>query len=65
MNYDEKEVVVKLSEALPIAIEAVIDARYKYLKELDYENHSFANKILKEEYDPAVLFLKKIVDQIV
>ncbi len=41
------------------ALEAVIDARYKYLKELDYENHSYASNIKKKYYDPAVeIFLE-------
>lgn len=41
------------------ALEAVIDARYKYLRELEYENVSYASKFKKQYYDPAVnIFLE-------
>lgn len=53
---------IKYSELLPVVLEAVIDSRYKYLKELDYENHSYAKQILEEEYKPAVKKLKQIVE---
>jgi hypothetical protein len=42
--------VKKLIEVL----EVMIDARYKYLRELEYENHRYASKILEEIYNPAV-----------
>ena len=53
---------VKYSELLPIVLEEVIDSRYKYLKELDYENHVYARKILDNEYKPAVKKLKEILE---
>ena len=53
---------VNYSELLPIVLEAVIDSRYKYLKELDYENHVYARKILDNEYKPAVKKLKEILE---
>jgi len=53
---------VKYSELLPIVLEAVIDSRYKYLKEMDYENHSYARQILENEYKPSVKKLKEILD---
>jgi hypothetical protein len=42
--------VKKLIEVLEI----MIDARYKYLRELEYENHRYASKTLEEIYNPAV-----------
>lgn len=42
--------IKKLAEVL----ELMIDSRYKYLRELEYENHSYASKVLKEIYNPAV-----------
>ena len=56
------QVFIKYSEILPIVLEAVIDSRYKYLKELDYENHTYARQILDNEYKPAVKKLKEILD---
>jgi len=56
------QVFIKYSEILPIVLEAVIDSRYKYLKELDYENHSYARQILDNEYKPAVKKLKEILE---
>jgi hypothetical protein len=53
---------VKYSELVPIVLEAVIDSRYKYLKEMDYENHSYARQILENEYKPSVKKLKEILD---
>lgn len=55
---------IKYSELLPVVLEAVIDSRYKYLKELDYENHSYARQILEEEYKPSVKKLKEILENI-
>lgn len=46
------------------ALEQVIDIRHKYLQEKNYENHRYASKILKEEYEPAVKALKKILDNL-
>lgn len=42
--------IKKLTEALEI----MIDARFKYLRELEYENHRYAGKILEEIYNPAL-----------
>jgi len=42
--------IKKLVEVL----EVMIDARFKYLRELEYENHSYAHKIREDVYDPAV-----------
>lgn len=55
---------VKFSELLPRVLEEVIDSRYKYLKELDYENHSYARQILENEYKPSVEKLKNILENI-
>lgn len=54
----------KYSELLPLVLEAVIDSRYKYLKELDYENHGYAREILEKEYEPSVKKLKQILENI-
>lgn len=35
-------------------LEKLIDARYKYLKEKDYENYTYASKIKAENYLPVV-----------
>ena len=43
------------------ALENIIDARFKYLKELEFENHSYASKILEKEYNPALEELLKVV----
>jgi hypothetical protein len=56
------ETFVKLSELLPLVIESVVDSRFKYLKELEYENHRQARKILDEEYKPSVEKLKQIIE---
>jgi hypothetical protein len=61
-TYSEDHLIVKYSEILPIVLEAVIDSRYKYLKEMDYENHSYARQILENEYNPSVKKLKEIID---
>ena len=42
------------SKQLVKMFEEIIDARFKYLKELEHENHSYARKILENNYDPAV-----------
>ena len=63
--YSDGKVFIEYSELLPIVLEAVIDSRYKYLKELDYENHSYARQILENEYKPSVEKLKKILENIV
>lgn len=60
--FSDGETFVKLSDLLPLVIEAVVDSRFKYLKELEYENHRQARKILDEEYKPAVEKLKQIIE---
>lgn len=55
---------IKYSELLPRVLEEVIDSRYKYLKELDYENHVYARQILENEYKPSVKKLKEILENI-
>lgn len=60
----EDTLFVKCSEVLPIVLTDVIDSRFKYLKELEHENHSYARKILDEEYKPSVEKLKKILENI-
>lgn len=56
--------ILNKSDEIIEALEKVIDIRYQYLKELDYENHSYGNKILKEKYIPAVEKLKKALDNL-
>lgn len=60
--YSDGETFVSLQELLPVVLEAVIDSRFKYLKELEYENHRHATKVLKEEYEPSVKKLKQILE---
>jgi len=60
--YSDGQVFIEYSELLPIVLEAVIDSRYKYLKELDYENHVYARQILEEEYKPSVEKLRQILE---
>jgi hypothetical protein len=60
MNDDK--LYIKYSEILPIVLEAVIDSRYKYLRQLDYENHRYAREILEQEYKPSVEKLKQILE---
>jgi hypothetical protein len=61
-TYSDSKVFVEYSELLPAVLEAVIDSRYKYLKELDYENHIYARQILEHEYKPSVEKLKQILE---
>lgn len=56
--------IIKYSELLPVVLEAVIDSRFKYLKEMEYENVRYAQKILENEYKPAVKKLKEILEKI-
>jgi len=60
--YSDGQVFIPTSELLPIVLEAVIDSRFKYLKELEYENHSHARQILEQEYKPAVEKLEQILE---
>lgn len=43
-------------------LETIIDSRYQYLKELDYENHKYAGKIREEKYEPALKELMEILE---
>lgn len=43
-------------------LEAIIDTRYQYLKELDYENHKYASKIKEEKYEPVLKELMEILE---
>ena len=56
------EVFTSNSQLFSKILEEVIDTRYKYLKELDYENHTYARQILDNEYKPAVKKLKEILE---
>jgi hypothetical protein len=60
---EEETIIIKNSELVTLAIEAMIDARFNYLREKEYENHTIANKIIKEEYEPALKVLKKILEK--
>jgi len=60
--FSNGETFIKLSDLLPIVIETIVDSRFKYLKELEYENHHLARKVLEEEYKPSVEKLKQIIE---
>jgi hypothetical protein len=60
--YSDGQIFTPTSKLLPIVLEAVIDSRFKYLKELEYENHSYARQILENEYNPAVEKLKQLLE---
>lgn len=47
------------AEVLITLLEQIIDVRFKYLKELEYENRSFALDFKRKEYDPLI---KKLLD---
>jgi len=47
------------SQVFITLLEQIIDARFKYLKELEYENNSYAYDLKVNEYDPLV---KKLLD---
>ena len=51
------------SKKLIEVLELIIDSRYKYLRELEYENHRFASKILEEIYNPAVEKFVEILEK--
>lgn len=50
-------------ETLVDIIEKMVDTRFQYLVELGYENHTFARKILKDDYEPLKLELRKILGE--
>jgi uncharacterized protein YkuJ len=45
-------------------LEAMIDARYEYLQEKNYENHYNGRKILEEKYNPSKDILEKLLKDI-
>jgi hypothetical protein len=51
------------SKKLIEVLELMIDSRYKYMRELEYENHRFASKILEEIYNPAVEKFVEILEK--
>ena len=55
--------ILQYSDVLTKCIESMIDSRFKYLKELEYENHTYARDILEKEYKPSVELLKSIVEK--
>lgn len=52
------------AETITLVLQEIIDSRYKYLKEIDFENRSYAKTILENEYKPAVEKLKQILENI-
>lgn len=50
------------SEVIITLLEQIIDIRYKYLKELDYENHAYARQIIEEQYRPVVKKFIELID---
>lgn len=60
----DDEVFISLTKVFPVVLEAVIDSRFKYLKELEYENHRHAAEILQNEYKPALEKLQQLIENI-
>lgn len=46
------------------ALEKMIDARYEYLQERNYENHYHSRKILEEKYNPCKQILEQLLKDI-
>lgn len=46
------------------ALEKMIDARYEYLQERNYENHYHSRKILEEKYNPCKELLEQLLKDI-
>ena len=46
------------------AVEKMIDARYEYLQEKNYENHYHSRKILEEKYNPCKEILEQLLKNI-
>lgn len=51
------------AELIAQTLEAIIDARYYYLKEMDYENSKYANDFKKKHYDPALKVLVELLEK--
>ena len=51
------------SKKIAKLIEIIIDSRYSYLKELDYENRSYATDYKKKHYDPVVKTLVELLEK--
>ena len=51
------------AESIVKVLEEVIDSRYYYLKELDYENRSYATDYKKKHYDPVVKTLVELLEK--
>ena len=46
------------------AVEKMIDARYEYLQEKNYENNYHSRKVLEEKYNPCKEILEKLLKDI-
>jgi hypothetical protein len=46
------------------ALEQMIDARYEYLQEKNYENHYHSRKVLEEKYNPCKELFEKLLKDI-
>jgi hypothetical protein len=53
----------KVSDILE-AVEKMIDARYEYLQEKNYENHYHSRKVLEEKYNPCKEILEQLLKDI-
>ena len=51
------------AELIVQALEEIIDHRYQYLKELDYENRTYATDYKKKHYDPVVKTLVELLEK--
>lgn len=62
--YNKAESSVNYPEEISTILESIIDSRFKYLHEMQYENHKLARHILETQYNPSVEKLKKILQNI-
>lgn len=46
------------------ALEQLIDARYEYLQEKNYENHYHSRRILEDKYKPCKEILEQLLKEI-
>ena len=46
------------------ALEQMIDARYEYLQEKNYENHYHSRRILEDKYKPCKGILEQLLKEI-
>ena len=46
------------------ALEQMIDARYEYLQERNYENHLHCRKVMEEKYNPCKRVLEELLKSI-